>query len=101
VRLSVIGDEDTVVGFRFAGVRGTVVEDAERASRALAEAVARADAVLIIPEAIAELIREEIDELRFGATVPLVVEVPGREGYAGSVPSLFRLIREAVGIKFE
>ena len=77
------------------------VQDAEGASRALAEAVERADYVLIIAEAIAELIRDEIDRLRFGATLPLVVEVPGGGGYAGTTASLFRLIHEAVGIRFE
>jgi len=100
MQLSVIGDEDTVVGFRFAGVEGTTVGNREEAGRALAAAVERGDGVLIIPERVADWIREDIDRIRFGAAFPLIVEVPGREGPIAESPSLFRLIREAVGIKF-
>ena len=100
MRLCVIGDEDTVVGFRFAGVEGTTVRNAEEAIRALARSVERGDAVLIVPERIAEWIRQDINRIRFGAALPLIVEVPGREGPVAESPSLFRLIREAVGIRF-
>ena len=100
MRLSVIGDEDTVVGFRFAGVEGTVVRDTEEASRALARAVERDEGLVIIPQQVAEMIRQDIDRLRFGAALPLIVEIPGPEGPGGGLPSLFRLIRQAVGVKF-
>jgi len=99
VRLCVIGDEETVVGFRFAGVEGVVVESEQEAAAALTRAVERGDALLIIPERVAGWIREDIDRIRFGMALPLIVEVPGREGRLGQVPSLFRLIRETVGIK--
>lgn len=100
MRVCVIGDEDAVVGFRFAGVEGTTVRNAEEAGRALARCVERGDAVLIIPEHVAEWIRADIDRIRFGAALPLIVEVPGREGPIAEGPSLFRLIRETVGIRF-
>jgi len=99
MRLFVIGDEDTVVGFRFAGVDGEVVADAQGASHALNAAVERGDAIVIVPEAVANMIRGEIDRVRFGEALPLVVEVPGPEGATGEVPGLFRLIRDAVGMK--
>ena len=54
MRFSVIGDEDTVVGFRFAGVAGATVGNREEAGRALAAAVERGDTVLIIPERVAD-----------------------------------------------
>ena len=100
MRFSVIGDEDTVVGFRFAGVAGATVGTREEAGRARAAAVERGDTVLIIPERVADWVREDIDRIRFGTAFPLIVEVPGREGPISESPSLFRLIREAVGIKF-
>ena len=96
----VIGDEDTVAGFRFAGVAGTAVESAEQAAQALEQSVRRGDTVVIVPERVAEMIRRDIDRIRFGAAEPLIVEIPGREGPLSERPSLFRLVREAVGIKF-
>ena len=100
MRLQVIGDEDTVVGFRMAGVEGTIVESEEEAREALDEAEGE-DEVLIISDQVAEWLREEIDQIRYGAELPLIVEAPGPEGPTDATPSLFRLIREAVGIKFE
>ncbi len=100
MRVFVIGDEETVVGFRFAGVEGAVVEGPAQAAAALDEAARRQDAVLIIPERVAAWIREDIDRIRYGTELPLIVEVPGREGPVEEGPSLFRLIRQAVGIKF-
>ena len=97
----VIGDEDTVIGFRFAGIAGKVVADRQEAVAALDASVRRSDTVVIVPEAVAELIRGEIDGVRFGEALPLIVEVPGPEGPRAETPSLFRLIREAVGIKLE
>ena len=101
MRLFVIGDEDTVAGFRMAGVEGTVVKDRQEAADALHQAEQRQEAVLILPQRIAGWVREDIDRIRFGAEQPLIVEVPGREGPTGEAPSLFRLIREAVGIRIE
>jgi len=100
MRLFVIGDEETVVGFRFAGVEGAVVEDAAAAQAALRDAAQRGVAVIVIPERVAGWIRKEIDLTRFGLELPLIVEVPGREGPSDEVPSLFRLIREVIGIEF-
>jgi len=100
VRMHVIGDEDTVVGFRFAGVDGTVAEDEEAAASALNDCVEGGDAIVIVTERVGDWLRRPIDRLRYGADLPLVVEVPGRDGpldEAGS--SLLRLIREAVGIR--
>jgi len=97
----VIGDEDTVLGFRFAGIAGVTVEDADTARAALGRAEAERDLVLIIPEKVAGWLREDIDRIRYGAELPLIVEVPDREGPAETGPSLFRLVREAVGIRFE
>ena len=97
----VIGDEDTVLGFKFAGIEGTVAHDGDEARQALDEVVQPGEqSVVIITERLAEDIRERINEIRFGAALPLIVEVPGPEGPSEEAPKLAELIREAVGIKF-
>ncbi|NLW50663.1 MAG: Vacuolar H+transporting two-sector ATPase F subunit [Candidatus Brocadiaceae bacterium] len=96
----VIADEETVTGFRFAGVRGTVVSDAREAAAELDRlARAKADEVVIVTERVADGVRRQINAIRFGDTLPLIVEIPGPEGPAAEGPSLLKLIREAVGIR--
>jgi V/A-type H+-transporting ATPase subunit F len=100
MRYYVIGDEDTVLGFRYAGIPGDYVEDAAGARAALEAVLRKPDvSILIITDAVADLIREEVNAVRFGKTRPLLVEVPGPNGPSPKRQDLLALIREAVGIK--
>jgi len=97
----VIGDEDTVLGFRYAGIPGRVVENAEEAAEALEDVTGRGEAsIIIITEQVASSIRPRINELRFGTDLPLIAEIPGPEGPVEGRPTLLELIRQAVGVKF-
>ena len=97
----VIADEDTVVGFRYAGVEGVIVRGPEEAAAALDRLVKdRAEMIVIITEHIADAIRDRINAIRFSEELPLVVEIPGREGAVEAEAALLRTIRDAVGIKF-
>ena len=97
----VIGDEETVLGFSFAGAEGRVVHDGDEAREALDEAIEEGEqTVIVITETLAGDIRDRIQEVRFGEALPLIVEVPGPEGPREETPALADMIREAVGIKF-
>ena len=101
MKLHCIADEDTVRGFRLAGVPGEVAASASEAAVAV-EAAARADCgVLIITETIANTIRPLVDEIRFEREHPLIVEIPGPEGASLGRKSLRQLVQEAVGIRIE
>jgi len=96
----VIADSDTVLGFRYIGVRGEEVTNAEQARAALSRAEADpAVGVVIITDTIAQAIRPEVNRVRFGTPRPLVVEIPGRGGAATGRQTLLEMIREAVGIR--
>jgi len=96
----VIGDEDTVLGFRFAGVPGEVVQTPDQARAALERFKRPGDVViLIVTETVADMAREEVNALRFDFELPLLVEVPGPGGPSPQRKDLLALIREAVGIK--
>jgi len=100
VKYFVIGDDDTVTGFRYAGVPGTVVESAQDARFALDRALhARGIGILIITERTASLIREEVDAARTQSTVPVLVEIPDRDGPLPDRKTLADLIKEALGIR--
>jgi V/A-type H+-transporting ATPase subunit F len=97
----VIADQDTVVGFRYAGVRGVVVNSPEEAAAELDRLAAeRADLIIITTQRIANSVRDRIAEIRYAGELPLVVEIPGPEGPDAESPSLVKMIREAVGIRF-
>ena len=99
MRSIVIADEDTVLGFRFAGIEGRVVETSSEALAALDEIVRLPDVgMIILTERVAAGIRKAVDTMRFGSTLPLVVEIPGLEGPSESRRTFIDLIREAVGI---
>ncbi len=96
----VIADEDTVLGFRYAGVPGAAVSDEEAARAALAGVIAskRYD-LIILTEPVAELMRDEVTRVRFEAHGPVVVVIPGPKGPSPSRQDLMKLIQEAVGLK--
>jgi len=110
----VIADEDTVLGFRYAGVTGEVVESAREARAAFQQAVQERRArILVLTDVIAETIREEVNAVRTGkqasadapgnrraaSPVPLVVEIPGPTGPMPGKRTLLELIQEAVGVR--
>lgn len=95
-----IGDEDTVRGFRLAGVEGQVVETRQDAAAALQQAAARpAIGILIITQDVAADIRHEVDRLRMEAATPIIVEVPGPDGPLPGRKTLREFVQEAVGIR--
>ena len=100
MRYYVIGDEDTVLGFRYAGVEGEIVASPEEAREALARVERSPDiGILIITDVVADTIRREVNAVRFDRALPLVVEVPGPTGPSPQRRDLLAMIREAVGIK--
>ena len=94
-----IADEDTVRGFRLAGIPGSAVATPEEALTALEEALRRPEwGILILTQKTAAAIRERVESIRFERDHPLVVEIPGPEGPLEGRKSLRRLMQEAVGV---
>ena len=97
-----IADEDTVRGFRLAGVAGQAVASAPEAARAIASAAAQPDcAVIILTEKVADSIRPQVERIRFEWQRPLLIEIPGPDGPLPGRKRLRQLAQEAVGIKIE
>lgn len=97
-RFFVIGDEDTVLGFRFAGLSGQVVSNEQDARLGLEKAMKSGIPVVIITDVAAQMIRDEVNRVRFEAKTPILVEIPTRDGPIEGRPSLMDLIHEAIGI---
>lgn len=95
----VIGDDEVVIGFGFAGVPGTTVSTREEAHDAFRKATAGGDVkVLILTEQASALIQDEVMSWQVNGAYPLIVEIPGITGHAAGRKSLIDSIREAVGL---
>jgi V/A-type H+-transporting ATPase subunit F len=100
VKFYCIADEDTVRGFRLAGVAGCAVATAEEAAAALDKAVVEQDCgIVVITETVAAGIRRQVETVRLQRDRPLVVEIPGPEGPLHERKSLRQFVQEAVGIR--
>ena len=95
-----IADEDTVRGFRLAGITGQVVNTAEQAAAAVEAATAGTDpGIIILTEKVAAGIRRQVETIRLERDYPLIVEIPGPEGPLPGRKSLRQFVQEAVGIR--
>jgi V/A-type H+-transporting ATPase subunit F len=102
VRFFCVGDEETVRGFRLAGVDGQVVSSAEQAEQVLTALQSDGTCgIVILTQAIGQLVPEAVRRFRFSSQPPLLVEVPGPDGPQAGHRSLQQLMQEAVGIRIE
>lgn len=100
MKLYCIADEDTVRGFRLAGVEGEVVADAaeaESAVRRMAEVPGLG--ILVLTDVIAAEIRPLVDQIRIEREQPLIAEIPGPDGPMPGRKTLRQFVQEAVGIR--
>ena len=95
----VIGDEDTVLGFRSAGVPGVVAGSSQDVVEALQFAQEKNVGVIILTEEVAGMAQAELDEIRFEQELPMTVLIPGPGGPLAGRRTLSEIIREAIGVK--
>ncbi len=97
-----IADEDTVRGFRLAGVEGCVVTSATEATEALHAAAAPAEhGIIILTQQVAAWMRGQVDAFRLERDRPLLVEIPGPGGALAGRKTLRQLVHSAVGIRVD
>ena len=100
MKYSIIGDEDTVLGFGIVGVSGKVASNADEAQRAFKGVLEdRQTGILIITERVADMIRPLVDRYLFTEAFPLVVEIPDRRGRKPGRPGIREMVNTAIGIK--
>ena len=99
MKFYVVGDRQTVLGFRLVGIEGTAVESREEALDALKAAVARKDVgIILITETIAGQMRDEVEARLYGMGFPLVLEIPDSHGPSPDRPPIEDIVRKAIGI---
>ena len=99
MKFYIIGDRQTVLGFRLVGIEGTDVEDREEALSALRTAVSKKDVgIILITEKVAGKMRDEVEARLYGMGFPLVLEIPDASGPSPDRPKIEELVRKAIGI---
>ena len=99
MKFYVIGDRQTILGFRLVGIEGRAVESREEALDALKAAVARKDVgIVLITENIAGQVRDEVEARLYGMGFPLVLEIPDSHGPSPDRPPIEDIVRKAIGI---
>ncbi len=97
----VIADEDTVIGFSFAGVQGIVVSTEAETRQAFEQATKAEDiGILLLTEPIANTIRDKVDQWVIGGGHPLVVEIPDAHGPLEGRRTPHEFVKSAIGVKF-
>jgi V/A-type H+-transporting ATPase subunit F len=100
MKYSVIGDEDTVLGFGIVGVPGKIATNEEETRRAFHELLEDKDvSIIIITERLADNIRTLVDKYLLTQTFPLIVEIPDRQGRLPGRPDIKDMVNAAIGIK--
>ena len=96
----VIGDEDTVLGFKLVGIPGVEATRPEDVREAFGEAVSkRLGKILLITERLAREVQGPINRQRASMRPPFVVEIPDRNGPIPTRKTIPEMIREAIGIR--
>jgi V/A-type H+-transporting ATPase subunit F len=100
MKYSIIGDEDTVLGFGVVGVSGRVATNAEEAQRAFEATLEDKEVcIVIMTEAVADMMRTVVDRYLFRESFPLIVEIPDRQGPKPNRPGIREMVNAAIGIK--
>jgi vacuolar-type H+-ATPase subunit F/Vma7 len=96
MRIAVIGDRHTVLGFSLAGVEGA--EPGSDPRETLLNYMDQEDlGVLIITSGVADLLRKDIEHLKKERNFPIVVEIP-EHGKEITVDRINDLLKKAVGM---
>ncbi len=98
--VAIIGDLDTVTGFRLGGIKeGRVVNNKEEAEKALDDLIETKVSIIIITEKIANEIRVHINKTIGSEIVPMVIEIPDKDGMSESDGDQMRaLIKRVIGV---
>jgi V/A-type H+-transporting ATPase subunit F len=96
-KIAVMGDRDSVLGFRALGLDVVFVENTETARRELHRLANSNYAVIYITEQLSLSLQEEINKYKDSVT-PAIILIPGKGGSMGlGEASLHSAVERAVG----
>ena len=99
--VAIIGDIDTVSGFRLGGVKkAEVVSTSEEAIAAFDKFLDDEISIIIITQLMANEIRNHIDRKIGSSVLPMIIEIPDKDGSSeGSSDQINDLIKRVIGVE--
>lgn len=99
--VGVIGDLDTVSGFRLGGVKKSeIVNNKEEAIEAIDKFLDEDVSIIIITQNLANEIREHINRKIGSDVLPMIIEIPDKDGSSeGSSDQMADLIKRVIGVE--
>lgn len=99
--VGIIGDLDTVSGFRLGGVKKSeIVNNEEEAIAALDKFLEENVSIIIITQVLANKIREHINRKIGSNVLPMIIEIPDKDGSSeGSSDQMADLIKRVIGVE--
>ena len=93
-------DKDTATAFRLAGIKEIYISN-DDAMKKFNEIIERNDiGLILINEKIAENIKTKLNEFRLRNTIPIVIEIPDKNGrIPDHIDYISGLIKKAVGVE--
>ena len=96
-RIAVIGDPDSVLGFKALGLEVCPAEDVEQARQAIHRMAKENYAILYLTEQLAAQLQSEIARYQ-DALTPAIILIPGKEGSLGiGMANVKSVVERAVG----
>jgi len=96
-KIGVLGDRDSVLGFKALGIEVFPADDANQARPILRKLAKENYAVIYITENLANTMHDDIDSYK-DSPIPAVIVIPGKDGLMGlGMSSLKSAVMRAVG----
>jgi V/A-type H+-transporting ATPase subunit F len=90
---------EALVGMRLAGIDGVLAQTRDEVLDAVSSVMKNEEiGILILTENVADMIADEVLDLKLKAKRPLIVEIPGRHGSKRNADKIAEYIRNSVGI---
>jgi len=101
-KIAVIGDIDTISGFRLAGVKNSyAVKDAKEAEKLLFELSKNPEIVIVaLTERLANELQHAIEKITKVSEYPLILTIPDKKGpIEREVDPIVQLIKRTIGVE--
>lgn len=91
---------DTLTGMRLAGINGVIVHNREEVLSKLNEVSNDSEiGIILVTELLANMVEEEIKNIRLDSRRPIVTIIPDRHGERRQKDYITNYIKESIGVK--
>lgn len=96
-KIGVIGDRESILGFKAVGLDVFPVDDPEEAKKILKRIAKEDFAIIYITEQVYQFMMDEVDEYT-DSRLPAIIPIPGKDGTLGiGMTSVKKSVERAVG----